>query len=114
MTHADLDQTILEALKRAIRSQFGELTRQDLAMLARRDAHHKVLVKLGSGRFVASAQDAPGIIACIDQHEHNYVRGIWLLADDPWMHGTAYPIEPRQSVLNHGTYTPADGVSLDD
>ncbi len=111
MTNADPDHTILEALKRAIRSQFGELTRQDLAMLARRDAHHQVLVKLGSGRFVASAQDAPGIIACIDQHEHNYVRGIWLLADDPWMRPC---VDLFLAQANHGTYTPADGVSHDD
>ena len=108
MTHADLDldHTILDALKRTIRAQYGELTRQDLAILAKRDAHHQVLVRCGSGRFVASAQDAPGIIACIDQHEHNYVRDISLLADDPWM---CPCVE-----LNHGTYTPADGVSLDD
>ena len=108
MTHADLDldHTILDALRRAIRAQYGELTRQDLAALAKLDPHHQVLVKLGSGRFTASAQDTPGIIACIDQHEHNYVRDISLLADDPWM---------RPCVeLNHGTYTPADGVSLDD
>ena len=85
MTHADLDHTILDALRRAIRAQYGELTRQDLAALAKLDPHHQVLVKLGSGRFTASAQDTPGIIACIDQHEHNYVRNIWLLADDPWM-----------------------------
>jgi len=97
-----IEQTALGALRDAILAQHGELSRAHLGELANLDRFHQVLVKCGSGRFVASAQDAPGIIACIDEHKYNYVRGVWLLASDPWHRST------------NGTWTPADGLSQDD
>lgn len=106
----------IHALRDKILGQAGELTREDLADLGRLDRMHQVLVKLGSGRFVTSAQDAPGLIACIEWSQQTedmvpdlyqdcpvrnmYVRGIWLLSTDPWHQ----PPLHRDRCLNMGTY----------
>lgn len=70
-------ETVLERIKREHQGYVSEVT---LAVIAADPETRltSVLVRCGSGRFVAPAQDAAHFIAAIEKSGMDHVRDVWL------------------------------------